>query len=149
MPLTLTMQGPPFPPHASVAAAAAREIGELRARVEELEETERELSKARFLAKGDADARVDAERRADAAEARALAAENAALAADANALANEVKELRAKAADNDKKVRQAEVNKRSADDATKRLHRLSAEHTKAVSELTSLRLMCSKPHCCK
>ena len=52
------------------------EIGELRRRVEELEETERELSKARFLAGGDADARVDAERQADAAEARLRTAED-------------------------------------------------------------------------
>lgn len=55
----------------------------------------------------------------------------------------EVKELRAKAADNDKKVRQAEVNKRSADDATKRLQKLSSEHAKVVAELTSARLTVS------
>lgn len=53
----------------------------------------------------------------------------------------ELKELRAHATDNARSVRQNEVFRRNADDATKRLHKLSKEHAKTTSELTSARLL--------
>ena len=56
----------------------------------------------------------------------------------------ELKELRAAAAENAKTIRQGEAHRRSADDATKRLHKLAREHSKAMAELTSVRLLAAQ-----
>ena len=56
----------------------------------------------------------------------------------------ELKELRATVAENAKTLRQTEVFRRSADDSAKRLQKLSRDHAKAVSELTSSRLLVSQ-----
>ena len=53
----------------------------------------------------------------------------------------ELKELRAAVAENAQKARQSEVHKRSSDDATRRLHKLSRENARLQSELTSVRLV--------
>ena len=56
----------------------------------------------------------------------------------------ELKELRAVGAENAKTLRQSEVHRRSADDATRRLHKLSREHSKVTADLTSARLLASQ-----
>jgi polyhydroxyalkanoate synthesis regulator phasin len=56
----------------------------------------------------------------------------------------EVKELRSALTENAKALRQSEVHRRSADDATRRLHKLSRDHEKTLSELTAVRLLASQ-----
>ena len=107
---------------ASVAAAAAKEIGDLRRRVGELENVERELSETRFSAKRDRDALVDAERRADAAEARVGTAEDKLTAVES------------KAAQAEAKVQDAEAR---VQDAEIRVHAVEAEATELRREVTN------------
>ena len=107
---------------ASVAAAAAKEIGDLRRRVGELENVERELSETRFSAKRDRDALVDAERRADAAEARVGTAEDKLTAVES------------KAAQAESRAAQAEAR---VQDAESRVHAVEAESTELRREVTN------------
>ena len=107
---------------ASVAAAAAKEIGDLRRRVGELENVERELSETRFSAKRDRDALVDAERRADAAEARVGTAEDKLTAVES------------KAAQAESRAAQAEAR---VQDAEARVHAVEAEATELRREVTN------------
>ena len=114
---------------ASVAAAAAKEIGDLRRRVGELENVERELSETRFSAKRDRDALVDAERRADAAEARVGTAEDKLTAVESKAAQAESRaaQAEAKVQDADARVQDAEI----------RVHAVEAEATELRREVTN------------
>ena len=114
---------------ASVAAAAAKEIGDLRRRVGELENVERELSETRFSAKRDRDALVDAERRADAAEARVGTAEDKLTAVESKAAQAESRAAQAEA-----KVQDAESR---VQDAEARVHAVEAEATELRREVTN------------
>ena len=114
---------------ASVAAAAAKEIGDLRRRVGELENVERELSETRFSAKRDRDALVDAERRADAAEARVGTAEDKLTAVESKAAQAESRAAQAEA-----KVQDAEAR---VQDAEIRVHAVEAEATELRREVTN------------
>ena len=55
----------------------------------------------------------------------------------------ELKELRAGAAETAKTVRQGEVHRRRAEEATARLQKLAREHSKTAAELTNARLLAS------
>ena len=114
---------------ASVAAAAAKEIGDLRRRVGELENVERELSETRFSAKRDRDALVDAERRADAAEARVGTAEDKLTAVESKAAQAESRAAQAEA-----RVQDAESR---VQDAESRVHAVEAEATELRREVTN------------
>ena len=114
---------------ASVAAAAAKEIGDLRRRVGELENVERELSETRFSAKRDRDALVDAERRADAAEARVGTAEDKLTAVESKAAQAESRAAQAEA-----RVQDAEAR---VQDAEARVHAVEAEATELRREVTN------------
>ena len=114
---------------ASVAAAAAKEIGDLRRRVGELENVERELSETRFSAKRDRDALVDAERRADAAEARVGTAEDKLTAVESKAAQAESRAAQAEA-----RVQDAESR---VQDAEARVHAVEAEATELRREVTN------------
>ena len=114
---------------ASVAAAAAKEIGDLRRRVGELENVERELSETRFSAKRDRDALVDAERRADAAEARVGTAEDKLTAVESKAAQAESRAAQAEA-----RVHDAESR---VQDAESRVHAVEAEATELRREVTN------------
>ena len=114
---------------ASVAAAAAKEIGDLRRRVGELENVERELSETRFSAKRDRDALVDAERRADAAEARVGTAEDKLTAVESKAAQAE-----ARVQDAESRVHDAESR---VQDAEARVHAVEAEATELRREVTN------------
>ena len=121
---------------ASVAAAAAKEIGDLRRRVGELENVERELSETRFSAKRDRDALVDAERRADAAEARVGTAEDKLTAVESKAAQAE-----SRAAQAESRVQDAEPKVQDAEsrvqDAEARVHAVEAEATELRREVTN------------
>jgi len=56
----------------------------------------------------------------------------------------ELERLRQESAENAKKLRQGEVHKKSAEESTKRLHKMAKEYEKACAELTSLRLLASE-----
>ena len=56
----------------------------------------------------------------------------------------ELRALREKVADDAKLVRQCEVHKRAAEDATRRMHRLSKEHQRCTQELAAARLLISQ-----
>ena len=122
-------QSPESRAAASVAAAAAKEIGDLRRRVGELENVERELSETRFSAKRDRDALVDAERRADAAEARVGTAEDKLTAVESKAAQAESRAAQAEA-----KVQDAEAR---VQDAEIRVHAVEAEATELRREVTN------------
>ena len=121
---------------ASVAAAAAKEIGDLRRRVGELENVERELSETRFSAKRDRDALVDAERRADAAEARVGTAEDKLTAVESKAAQAESRAAQAEARVQDAESRVQDAESR-VQDAEARVHAVEAEATELRREVTN------------
>ena len=114
---------------ASVAAAAAKEIGDLRRRVGELENVERELSETRFSAKRDRDALVDAERRADAAEARVGTAEDKLTAVESKAAQAESRAAQAEA-----RVQDAEARVHAVEDEATELRREVTNNSAGVEE---------------
>ena len=121
---------------ASVAAAAAKEIGDLRRRVGELENVERELSETRFSAKRDRDALVDAERRADAAEARVETAEDKLTAVESKAAQAESRAAQAESRVQDAESRVQDAESR-VQDAEARVHAVEDEATELRREVTN------------
>ena len=121
---------------ASVAAAAAKEIGDLRRRVGELENVERELSESRFSAKRDRDALVDAERRADAAEARVGTAEDKLTAVESKAAQAESRAAQAESRVQDAESRVQDAESR-VQDAEARVHAVEDEATELRREVTN------------